>query len=320
MLDRFIGCMLGLAVGDALGAPVEFKTRVEILHEFGPDGITEMTPWSTPARSFAPGSYTDDTQMALATARGLLDAVREAKRSGIEDPATAVRARYVEWLGTQSDPFHARHPGTTCISALSAADAGSVDEPLNDSPGCGGIMRIAPVGLVERPERAFETGVELAAITHGAAAAYLSAGFFADVVSRVARGAALLQAVAETREVLLGFDDFEETLEKVDVAVELFISDIHPVEAIQQIGEGWSGHEALGIALFAALSYPEDWELAVLAAINITGDSDSTGSLTGALAGVALGVDAIPAPWVRAVEDSAVIEQLAEDLSVVAAP
>lgn len=315
---RFIGCMLGLAIGDALGAPVEFLQRSAILRELGAEGVQDLLPWSTGRRSFPRGSYTDDTQMALATALGLLDAVRATDNSGIEDAASAVHARYLEWLDRQKDPFYERSPGNTCLSALRSGVAGTMDDPLNESPGCGGIMRIAPVGLLERPERAFEVGAEMAALTHGAAAGFLSAGFFADVISRVARGRALMAAIAETREVLLGYEDFDETLEKVDEAVELYISDVHPVEAIRQLGEGWTGHEALGIALLCALSYPDDWDLAVLAAVNITGDSDSTGSLTGALAGTALGVEAIPTAWVRDVEDSAMIRAVAEELFAVA--
>src|SRR6185437_11517812 len=95
-LQRCRGCLLGGAVGDALGAPVEFLSIDQIHNRFGPGGI----------RDFAPaygrvGAITDDTQMALFTAEGLIRAaVREAGR-GVCHPPTVVHRAYVRWLTTQ---------------------------------------------------------------------------------------------------------------------------------------------------------------------------------------------------------------------------
>jgi len=317
-IERFEGCIVGHAVGDALGAPVEFMTRKEILAAHGPEGVTDFVPWTTAAHKFPRGSYTDDTQMMLATAFGMLDALEISRSGGFEDVPAAVYARYREWLATQSEPGYARRPGSTCIDALTSGVAGCVYDAINDRKGSGGIMRVAPAGLVERPVRAFETAAEIAALTHGHPTGYLSAGFYADVISRVVRGADISTAVAETREILLGYDDYDETLEAVDRAVELYMSDVHPVEAVQLIGEGWIAEEALGIALMCSMSYPSDWRRATLASVNITGDSDTTGALTGGLSGAALGVDAIPAGWVDDVEDSGLLLDVAARLLAVA--
>ena len=308
--DRFLGCMLGLALGDACGAPVEFLRLPEITSTYGPDGVRGLEPWDGRPR----GSYTDDTQMTLATAHGLIDAARIWRSNRVDDLPAAVHARYLEWFETQSDPVRSRRPGTTCLSALASGVVGDPFEPINDSKGAGGIMRVAPVGLVFMPERAFEVGVETAAITHGHPTGYLAAGFFADVLARVVRGVGLRDAIAGAREVTLGYDDAEETLDAVDRAVELFIADAHPQEGIPLIGEGWVAEEALGIALFCALSYPADWEAGVLSAVNITGDSDTTGSLAGAVLGTILGVESLPVSWLDDLEDAEMIAQLADEL------
>jgi hypothetical protein len=89
----------------------------------------------------------------------------------------------------------------------------------------------------------------------------------------------------------------------------------NPIEdSISEIGEGWVGEEALGIALYCSLKFPHDWQAAALAAINHSGDSDSTGSITGAILGTLLGVDAIPKKWVRGVENAEKIQKIAEGL------
>jgi ADP-ribosylglycohydrolase len=217
-------------------------------------------------------------------------------------------------MGTQDDPEQRRRPGITCLTALESGECGCMDEPVNDRKGSGGIMRVTPVGLAFEPERAFEAAAEVAAVTHGHPTGFLSAGVFADVLSRSSRGREVPDAVSEAREHLLGYDDLDETLDALDQAVELYISGVHPVEAIQQMGEGWIAEEALAIALFCAMSYPQDWVLATLAAVNITGDSDTTGCLTGALLGASLGESALPLEWIDDLEDEALIAQLAEDV------
>jgi len=328
--SRFRGCLLGAAIGDALGAPVEFIDRSTILERFGSEGVVGFEPWRNGAGiAMAPGSITDDTQMTYATGLGLLDAVATAGRHGIIDVGAGVWSRYLEWELTQRDPTARRYPGETCLSALRDGEPGTPDSPINDSKGCGGAMRVAPVGLAFEPVLAFEYGAETAALTHGHPSGWLAAGFLADVVSRLvrgprgdaeyrsARGGAIPGAIAETREVLLGYEEHDETLGSVDLAVELFIADAPLDEAFAVLGEGWIAEEALGIGLFAALSFPGDFAQGVQAAVNITGDSDSTGSIAGALLGAALGEEALPRSWAAGVEWSDRIGRLADDLHAV---
>jgi len=136
-LVRYVGCLLGVAIGDALGYPVEFQRH-------GPFIVSGMTsPW-----------YSDDTQMTLATTEGLI----KSKETG--NPTAEVYREYLRWLDSQSDPSQRRAPGGTCISALSSGQMGTVENKLNDSKGCGGVMRTAPAGLACLPNAAFRYGVE----------------------------------------------------------------------------------------------------------------------------------------------------------------
>ncbi len=300
------GCLIGTAVGDALGAPVEFLSLVQIRARFGPEGLRGLEPWD----GHRAGAITDDTQMTLATAAGLADALAE----GV-DPESAVWARYLAWYQTQRDPAERRAPGRTCLDALAGRVPGSAEDPLNDSKGCGGVMRVAPAGIAFEPGWAFERGAALAALTHGHPSGYLAAGFLADVVSRVAhRRTALYRAIMEAREELLGWEYAEEVLDAVDEAVETAMTNLGEPLTVQHLGEGWVAEEALAIAIACALAHPEDWVDAVLEAVNHDGDSDSTGAITGALMGVVLGVEAVPYAWVQRVERSAEALQTADRL------
>ena len=155
-LSHFRGCLLGGAVGDALGAAVEFMNLDEIRGRFGPNGI------QAPARAYGRvGAITDDTQMALFTAEGLLRARHQPPGRRPAPVPVVVHAAYLRWLRTQGErppklsddggwlfgvrELHAqRAPGSTCLEALRSGLIGTPRDPLNDSKGCGGVMRIAP--------------------------------------------------------------------------------------------------------------------------------------------------------------------------------
>jgi hypothetical protein len=159
---RFLGCLLGGAVGDALGAPVEFMKRAEILRRFGPKGVTQYAP-----AYGGMGTITDDTQMTLFTAVGLIRGWVRGCFKGITTYSGVTAHAYLRWLQTQGErptcdidfgtdepgwlfqqrQLHSRRaPGNTCLSALRAMNSLG-EQARNDSKGCGGVMRVAPVGL-----------------------------------------------------------------------------------------------------------------------------------------------------------------------------
>ena len=310
MKNRFQGCLFGLVVGDALGAPVEFMSVHEIKKRYGEQGITDFDRWGR----FPAGFYTDDTQMSLATAAGCIQAQQREREKGICQPVSAVYKSYLDWLQTQSDPEQVRAPGNTCLSALRSGRMGTVEKWINNSKGCGGVMRTAPAGLAYPPGRAFGEGVAFAAITHGHPSGYLPAGILAEMIAHLIRGKPLTDAIDLSISPLLKYDGYRETLEGLELARKLGASNVGTEECIRQIGEGWVGEEALAISIYCALKFSNDWSGGTLAAVNHSGDSDSTGSITGAILGTFLGCEAIPKEWVRQVENAEGIEKIGMDM------
>jgi ADP-ribosylglycohydrolase len=331
---QYLGCLLGGAVGDALGADVEFLSLSQIRERFGPAGLT-MTSWGPASAgpcSPSPAALriTDDTQMTLFTAEGLLRSHNEWRACASTNRARAVHRAYLRWLVTQGEQVpdlaarhrrswlldqpelhHRRAPGNTCLSALLSGRAGTVAEPINTSKGCGGVMRVAPVGL--GCEAAFEAGCEAAALTHGHPSGYLAAGFFAEVVFQLRRGRQLRTAIGRATTELKLHARHGECLDAVREATDFAMLAAPTPENVQRLGAGWVAEEALAIALFCALT-ARTFADGVLAAVNHSGDSDSTGAMAGNLLGMMHGASAIPETWLERLELCDVISTVGEDL------
>jgi ADP-ribosyl-[dinitrogen reductase] hydrolase len=326
--DAVAGCLLGGAVGDALGAVVEFASLDEIRRRYGPAGLIDF-----PAGG---GHITDDTQMTLFTAEGLIRARRRSDARRIDYADDELWWAYRRWLATQGEgrsgvdagkggglveePVlrHRRAPGNTCLSALIGNEPGFVDLPVNNSKGCGGVMRVAPVGLVAR--RPSGLGIASAALTHGHPSGYLAAGAAADVVARLRVGEGLRPAVEAAAEAVATWPGHEETTAALAGALGLAGEEPVPTpEAVATLGQGWVAEEALAIAVYCALT-GETFEAAVLAAVNHSGDSDSTGAITGNLLGAAGGRSAVPAEWIAGLSERSVVEQVVEEFSTCFTP
>ena len=338
--SRFNGCLLGGAVGDALGAPVEFLDLDEIVRAYGEAGIRDYAPAYGKL-----GAITDDTQMTLFTAEALLSAhVAAALHSQEPDFFRAAATSYARWLMTQENSrlvspgsakvswllqqkklFSRRAPGTTCLSALHSS-SGKATRATNDSKGCGGVMRIAPVGMYfahslgreRHPDRLlpniFATGNDLAAITHGHPSGCLSAGVLAVIVSLVLVGGALTEAIHAAKEELRKHPSHKETLSAVEKAERLAKSRPRERSALRELGKGFVAEEALAMGIYCALG-ARDFEDGIVLAVNHSGDSDSTGAITGNLLGAAAGIEAIPERWLARLELRSTIEAIAADLA-----
>jgi ADP-ribosyl-[dinitrogen reductase] hydrolase len=339
--SRFVACLLGGALGDALGYPVEFlRTAAEIERVLGPVSL-ERLPRARGGKAFV----SDDTQMTLFTAEGLVRASHRWMDRGICHPPDMLLGAYQRWLSTQtgaeterwSDPLARgwlidvpelrvrRAPGNTCLSALVASMEAetlpSVDARPNDSKGCGAVMRSAPIGLaVDDVGEAFRLGRDAAVLTHGHPSGYLSAAYFAAVIHQVAREAPLGRAMEVADRLLRQESDASEVAAAVDAARELAAAGTPSREALEKLGGGWVGEEALGIALGCALTNEDGVPASIAAtlwrAVAHAGDSDSTGSLTGNLLGAMYGVGALPPAWLEDLELRDVIERVARDLYI----
>ena len=335
LASRYRGCLLGGAVGDALGAPVEFMDIAAIRKRFGAAGIRDFVPYAGKL-----GSITDDTQMTLFTAEGLLRAANQKRINSIPPEIQAVVAQsYQRWLFTQGDRsrltpdvhsgwlirhgalFARRAPGITCLTTL--CKMVRHDElASNDSKGCGGVMRMAPVGLFvhgleeavpEHARNAFDLGCRFAGITHGHPAGQHAAGVLAALIARVLEEVSLPAALDEARGLLKSMDNHEETLAAINLAVRLAEDSGDPDNHLRQLGQGWVAEEALAIAIYCALR-SDSFEEGVTLAVNLTGDSDSTGAIAGNLLGALHGVEAIPQRWLELLELREVITTVADDL------
>ena len=330
--DHYTASLLGGAIGDALGSAVEFMSHAQILDRFGPGGITDY------AEAYGgKGKITDDTQMTLFTAEGLLRGQMRGVSKGIAGFDHTVANAYLRWLATQGyecrtvtvekdgwlfqqPELHSqRAPGMTCLSALRDYP-GFPEIAGNDSKGCGGVMRVAPVGLFWRSfngsfglERVFEDGCMCAGLTHGHPSGYLTGGVLAIVIFELLNEKTLLDALATAKTFLVAERGHEETLAALDKAVELSHSDKPHQTAICELGEGWVAEEALAISVYCAL-VAKNFEQGIVLAVNHDGDSDSTGAITGNVLGAMHGTNVIPQRWLEPLELRGVIEAVASDL------
>ncbi len=351
-LDQIRGCLIGGAVGDALGYPVEFLDEEEIFARCGDAGITEYRLDSATGKAL----ISDDTQMTLFTGNGMLVGDTRGKMRGIQGwPRSYVAMSYMDWLRTQETAYEdsrkqprgsmqgciswladvpelysRRAPGITCLSALRKHKSRKeyiedyVRQPQNDSKGCGGIMRVSPLALnyhhLEMDKLDME-GAQLAAITHGHSLGYMPAAVLTHIINRLVFPESemslkdiVLEAKNTVAEIFAGDKHLTELTDIIDRAVELSENEDSDLTNIHRLGEGWVAEETLGIAVYCALRYQNDFSAGVIAAVNHNGDSDSTGAVTGNILGALLGYHTIEEKWKKNLELIDVITELADDL------
>ncbi|GGO45940.1 ADP-ribosylglycohydrolase [Streptomyces daqingensis] len=328
--SRVRGCLLGGAIGDALGAGIEFESLSDIREKHGAAGVTDYVP-----AYGRRGAVTDDTQMTLFTVDGLIRA-HVRRDTGAWHPPTDVHAAYRRWAATQRDwgpdlrkkedgwlareewLYARRAPGNACLSGLADERMGTLDAPKNpESKGCGTVMRSAPFGLLVgwEPQLVFQLAVECAAQTHGHPTGYLAAGAFAAIVHATARGDNLDNAVQKALVQLATRPGHDETTQALKRAVGAVRQGMPSAERVESLGEGWTADEALSIGVYCAL-VAEDLRHGLLLAVNHGGDSDSTGSVCGNLLGTIHGETALPPGWVAELEGRATLLELADDFAM----
>lgn len=337
---RVRGCLLGGAVGDALGYPIEFASLDRIRASHGRHGVTGYVPGAHGAL----GLISDDTQMTLFTVEALITAHAREREKGIGGAwSLLLRHAYERWLETQSKPapgdnatdgliaepwlYARRAPGNACLSGVAQMYApdpwlelDGKPGPVNpDSKGCGTVMRSAPFGLVNRADAAFAMAARGAQITHGHPTGYYAAGALAAIVAHLVDGESLEGAVLRALRLLERHPAHEETSAALRGALDLAAEGSPTAEKIESLGAGWVAEEALAIGVYSAL-VASDVKAALLLAVNHSGDSDSTGSICGNLLGARYGDHGLPHSWVQQVEGRATIAALADDLAAECVP
>jgi ADP-ribosylglycohydrolase len=332
-------CLLGGALGDSLGAAVEFMDLRTIRAHFGASGVTRPQP-----AYGVISPITDDTQMTLFTAEGMLCTGRAARANLDATFETIMTEAYVRWLHTQdsrvvprshpalsgmpggllSEPaLHSRRaPGNTCLAALREAVSTATPPHVanNQSKGCGTVMRVAPIGLAANdPAHAYDLACRASALTHGHRTGIVAGGAFAALLTALRDGDSLHVAIATARALANADQGGDETVRAIDAAVriaEMAAPSAPTPEQLLTLGEGWIAEEALAIALCCGLAYPDDFVAATCLAANLVrGDSDSTASMAGQVVGLLVGPEGLPAEWLEDLELRALIEEMADALA-----
>jgi len=175
-------------------------------------------------------------------------------------------------------------------------------------------MRVHPVGLAfaGRPERAFEVGVTCARLTHGHPRAYLPAGIMAAIVAQFLVDAAPKDAIRHAMDLANTQPDSGETLATIKTAMEAVENNIPNLDYIESTEGGWAGDAALAIGLFCFLRHQDHPLEALFSSVNHSGDSDSTGTICGALLGAVFGMEWLPKEWLDVLEHRKELEELSE--------
>ena len=340
-IDKYRGYLIGGAAGDALGYAVEFLDEGSIFQRYSESGIKEYDLVDGVAQ------ISDDMQMTLFTANALLLGTTRGMTRGIMGKYSSYAGLcYKDWLRTQTEEypvdhenpyaytwlvnipelFHRRAPGNTCISAIHAGSNGTIEEPINNSKGCGGVMRVAPVGLYIEAEKYQSSGealdrigAEVATITHGHELGYIPAATLTHIIRRVAHEevsmeVAVASALEATKSLFKDAKELPYYLELMYKAIALAKEDMDDLDAIHALGQGWVAEETLAIAVYCALKYPDDFDKALIASVNHEGDSDSTGAVTGNIVGARVGLSGIPSKYKENLELYDTITEIADDL------
>lgn len=343
--SKIRGSLIGGAIGDALGYQIEFDNDIK---------DKQVTRFRDDL-----GIISDDTQMTLFTANALLwRHTRWCIRGIAMHNEKAVYHGYLDWYKTQTfkgnngaaslikeawlktdhikdhtqicwltdvEDLHKRQaPGNTCLTSLRSGKMGTIEAPINNSKGCGGVMRIAPCGLINRtPNSSGYLAAQCSAITHGHPLSHLASYMCAALISILTyQNITLEDAVQEAftlakehhKDFNISDDNLKAFVAMMEKAIELSHTETKSDAAtIKSIGGGWTAEDALAIAIYACLKY-KSFEDIIICAANHDGDSDSTAAIAGNIIGAYLGVEAIPEYYIEHVELRDTILEVADDL------
>lgn len=331
--NKIQGSLIGGAIGDALGYPIEFTSSIGIKQKYGQNGITELRLVNEQA------VVSDDTQMTLFTVEGILECKDK-------DFLKRIRRAYIDWYMTQTRSYYdiktsnlledsrllrikelyrKRAPGETCMTSIYHGCDGTIYNHINNSKGCGGVMRVAPIGLAFNPDKTGKSfinrlGAEAAALTHGHPLGYMSAFVLVSIVNDLVNTNMDIEDAVKNAIINLkyefGYNDYVSDINEILMRAVNFANNGKSNDEIyiEGLGEGWVAEEALAIAVYCSIKYKNNFEKAIITSVNHDGDSDSTGAITGNIIGAYLGVDNIPSRWKEKVEFNKLILELGERL------
>lgn len=340
--DRFVGAMMGCAIGDALGNPIASDSWQEIQARHG------FLRYYVPTEHRPGGRLGSDSQLLLFSLEGLIRANVSRRTADTVDPSWHVQHAYQRWLHTQHlswsraageflgetrEPdgwlveqralYEIRNPGRTLMRTLIAFaqgrhSMGTPENPVSDARDSSAVTRAIAAALwSDDSGEVFRVAAGMAALTHGHAMAYLSAGAMGFLVTRLVRGEPLDAATESIVDLLPRHAGHERISRRISAALRLARDGPgDPAILERELGTGWTAPDALGIGLYAALVSRGDFDTALATAVNHAGNSATTGAMCGALMGAMLGADHIPEHWPADLELCEVVERLAYEATL----
>lgn len=263
-IDQLAGCLLGGALGDALGYPVEFEKVSQMSQDHDFDKIVGKLIVS------------DDTQMTLFTANALLldgnlrintwNCYQDWLETQFKQGKSELSHRPISWLMEYPEMYASREPGRTCLMTLMRGILGDLNESINQSKGCGALMRVAPLAFIDR-EDLYSVAIENSALTHGHQMSHIASAALVGLLRYISEGETLCDSVSLMRQdikrIFMGSLEvkvFDDLLQQAILASE---KDFDDMEIISRLGDGWVAEETLAIALYCSLKYSNDLKKAL---------------------------------------------------------
>lgn len=330
------GCLLGMAVGDAMGYTVDSRSWPEIQEDYGPNGLLGYDLVNGYAEI---SSY---TQLAAFTCNGLLFGLTRGQMTGRMAPYI----KYIDlsqkewaisqrswgrpgqtycWLLRRKEMCHRHCMDTRMLETLSREKTGSPEDPVNNYNTPASLTSAIGVGLFFHRDRADRTeidrlGAEAVALTHGSPTAFLSGAMLTRIISRVLSHphAPLKRILKEAVDAVR--DEFGHQYSQaydlgnlVRYAVAWAESDMNPAEVMERL-HCENAAQVLAGAIYACLASRGDFDTAMIIAVNHSGRSAAVGAIVGAILGARLGEEALPEFYIECLEPAEVLRELADDL------
>ena len=331
------GCLLGLAVGDALGYAVDSKSWDEITADYGPEGLRgyDLVNGYADVSSY--------TQMAAYAAGGLLLGLTRGQLRGRMAPFVRyiglglqewsmgqhtyrIPERCHCWVAQIPELRRRRCMDTRMLDRLDRGETGTVEEPKNDSNHPGSLTTAVAVGLFFDPERMNpqeigRLGADAVALTHGDPAAFLTGAVLSYVIAGIVQDpdTALKEHFIQAAEVVAAqfgqnYPQAIELKHLLSRARNLANGGIVSRQAAMEHLKCTTAAEVLAGAMYACLTNPEDFDAAMITAVNHSGRSGAVGAIAGAILGARLGEEALPEFYLECLEPVETLRTLADDL------
>lgn len=336
-LSSYRGCLLGLAVGDAMGYTVDSRTWQQIMQDYGPNGLLGYDLVNGYAE------ITSYTQLAAFTCNGLLIGITRGQLQGKMAPFVRYIAhssrewclaqrpwgrpeKTLCWLMEQPELCRRHCMDTRMMDTLSRRTLGTPEEPVNNFSNPGSITSAVGVGLYCDPERMDREeidrlGAEAVALMHGSPLAFLSGSVVAHIISRCARERdtaldVLYRDAMKALEDHMGheYSQVYEITALVRRAMILAQDASVPAQQAMSHLRCETAAEVLAGAVYATLTCEHDFDRAMIAAVNHSGRSAAVGALTGAILGARMGETALPEFYIESLECAETLRELASDL------